>query len=200
MENQTPPLDHRTKTIADFRELLDFLAANPDVPLDRYGNPLSYSIAVHLDTDAAGLAELARIAEALGVPVTDVSGGAPGPGETHFFARRSFGSAEYQANYIVREHLAAHDVELAHVKNLRSCGCGGVLTDGDLVAGKKRCAACVPGEQVVLHIRQIGGSQHGLCGEIGGQATHASAATCPRCVAVLVEAEPKFAGRTAVES
>lgn len=45
----------------------------------------------------------------------------------------------------------------------------------------------------VLHIRQIGAYQHNLCGWVGGEATHASAATCVGCQAVLVAAEPKFA-------
>ena len=206
MGDQNQPLDHRAQTIADVRALLDFLAARPDVPIYDY-NPLRYPLGSYA-SDADGMAELQRIADALGVPVTGSGGRAAGPDETHFTARLTIGSVFYEAVYIRREHMDAYDAELKHVREeFRVCGCGTKLTDAEVAAGKRRCTACVPGEAVestpapVLHIRQIGASRHNLCGgEIGGEATHASAATCPRCVAVLVEAEPKFAGRTAVES
>lgn len=100
MTNESQPIDQRTQTIADLRELLDYLAARPDVPLDRYGDPLHYS--VQLDDDERGLAAVERIAAALGVPVTDSHGKPPKADTSQFAAQYSVGRATYSAVYILR--------------------------------------------------------------------------------------------------
>lgn len=138
MEANTQPLDHR---------LLDFLAARPDVPIYDY-NPLRYPLGSY-PSDKEGMAELQRIADALGVPVTGTGGSEPGPDATHLHARLTIGSVFYEAVYIRREHMAAYNAELRHVRDeFRVCSCGTKLTDAEVAAGKRRCSACVPGEAV----------------------------------------------------
>jgi hypothetical protein len=138
MTNESQPHDQRKQQIADLRDLVDFLDAHPDLPV---GNLQPGYHCLTSTDDEAGMAELHRIAAILGTEVT-------GEGHTHRYARRRFGTWEYEAYYILREHMAAHMVESRHISALRTCGCGAKLTDADLVAGKKRCAACVPGEAV----------------------------------------------------
>lgn len=145
MTNESQPLDPRAQTIADLRALIDYLAARPDVPFNPWTDPLAVSIGVDIPDDERGLAEVARIAAALDVPVTDRHGHPPTEATTQYAAIFAIGRAEYRAVYITREHTAAYHVELEHVKHARRCACGGKLSDADLVAGKKRCAACVPG-------------------------------------------------------
>lgn len=105
--------DHRAAQIAGLREAAQFLADNPDVPTNRYGDPLIYSGSSYIRTgDRDGMAELRRIARLLHVEITDVSGDPPGVNETHFYVRRQFsGGVRYEANYIRRQHMA--DVEVA---------------------------------------------------------------------------------------
>lgn len=100
MEIQKQPLDQRQQTIADLYNLIETLAGLPDVPLNEYGNPLEYPVL--LDDDDAGLAEIRRIADALGVPVTTTNPGRPEatPESTHLLAELRIGSAVYSACYI----------------------------------------------------------------------------------------------------
>lgn len=100
MTNESQPLDRRTQTLIELHELIDRLADLPDVPLNPYGNPLDYSVL--LDDDGAGVAEIRRIAAALGVPVTTTHPGRPEatPESTHLLAELRVGRAVYSACYI----------------------------------------------------------------------------------------------------
>lgn len=102
--------EHRAAQIQGLRDAAQFLADNPDVPIERYGlNPLSYSIGVHIHNDADGMAELRRIAGLLGVEVHDSRRGLSEADETHFYATRKFsGGITYQALYILRQEMADH--------------------------------------------------------------------------------------------
>lgn len=128
----------REQQIADLRALVDFLAEHPNLPVS--GALGDYCI--DGDDDTAGLAELRRVAAILGAEITT-----NGPGTHHYVSRR-FGTVGYRAFYILREHMVAYDIEQEAKEKLRTCACGGRLSDADLIAGKKRCAACVPGEAV----------------------------------------------------
>lgn len=141
MTNESQPLDRRQQQIADLRELVDFLDTHPDLPIS--GALGDYCI--DGDDDTAGLAELRRVAAILDAEITT-----NGPGTHHYVSRR-FGTVGYRAFYILREHMVAYDIEQEAKAKLRTCACGGRLSDADLIAGKKRCAACVPGEVKSKH-------------------------------------------------
>lgn len=99
----------RRQRIAGLRELADFLEENPDLPLLR-DITVRHSIGVGdgVDsTDAAGLVEVRRLAERLGVEVTGNDGAEPTESTTHFDAIRRFsGGVEYEAGYILRDAMA----------------------------------------------------------------------------------------------
>lgn len=121
MTNESQPLDHRAQTLADFHALLEWLAANPDVPIDRWGNPLSYSVTNEdCHDDEAGLARLAEIADLTGSPITGTGGGEPKPDATHYYVRKTFGSATWEAHYIRRDHMKQYAEEQAHLAERRA--------------------------------------------------------------------------------
>jgi hypothetical protein len=111
MEPKKQPLDQRRQTIADLFNLIETLAGLPDVPLNKYGNPLEYPVL--LDDDEAGVAEIRRIADALGVPVTTHGVGRPvaTPESTHLLAELRIGQAVYSACYIRSAWMAKRDEE-----------------------------------------------------------------------------------------
>lgn len=103
-------IEHRAAQIQGLREVAQFLADNPDVPISDLGtNPLSYSIGVFIKDDEDGMAELRRIAGLLGVDITG-SYGEIRSSETHFYAIREFnGGITYRAVYIRQQQMADHD-------------------------------------------------------------------------------------------
>ena len=103
MENQTPPIDPRAQQIADLRELVDFLAAHPDLPI---GNDAIGKECILADDDEAGRAQLQAIADILGTEVRLSLGGG-----SYEVARR-FGTVVYQAFYSTRESMRKHGEEL----------------------------------------------------------------------------------------
>lgn len=117
MTNESQPLDRREQTIADVRALLDFLAARPDVPLNPFGDPLSYPVLT--DDDAAGIAEITRIAASLGVPVTSTNGKPATPESSHLLAEYRVGQAVYSACYIHRAWMKQRDEEQRWVAERR---------------------------------------------------------------------------------
>lgn len=117
MGDQTQPLDRRAQTIADLWELFNFLDGHSDVPLGA-SDPLSYSVRDY-DSDAEAVDALAAIATALGVEITDVGGRVPKPGNTHFYARKVFGTAKYEAHYITQQHTAEYAEEQKWVAERR---------------------------------------------------------------------------------
>jgi hypothetical protein len=80
----------RAAWVAGLRDLADFLAAHPDVPVP----PAYHTQSIHVfpdgASDAGRRAEIDRVAAALGVPAAESGAG-------HYRAARSFGPAEYLA-------------------------------------------------------------------------------------------------------
>lgn len=94
----------RAQKIADARALLDWLDANPDVPLT--SNDIiqaSYFVTNESDhTDESGEARIRALVEQIGGEYELSSG-------THHYARRRFGTAAYQASYITSQAYADHN-------------------------------------------------------------------------------------------
>lgn len=87
------PADMRAENIAGLREAADWLAANPDVPLDGGAYELLTSLSSHGRSDSDRRAELLRVAEVLGEE--------PDFGQTHpQVARRFRGKVAYRAYYV----------------------------------------------------------------------------------------------------
>ena len=80
----------RAAWVAGLRDLADFLAAHPDVPVP----PAYHTQSIHVfpdgDSDVVRRAEVDRVATALGVATAESGAG-------HYRAARSFGPAEYLA-------------------------------------------------------------------------------------------------------
>lgn len=121
MEPTRQPLDQRAQTIADFHALLEWLAENPDVPIDQWGDPLAYSVGNedYSYDDEAGLARLAEIATVAGCTITGSGGGEPAPDATHYYVRKRIGHAEWSASYISRDHMKQYAEEQAHLAERR---------------------------------------------------------------------------------
>ncbi|MBW6432708.1 hypothetical protein KZ829_03005 [Actinoplanes hulinensis] len=99
----------RQALAADLHALADFLAEHPEAPTNG-GAAVHYS--VFAATEQAALARLAEIARALGVEVTD-------NGRGHFYARRRFGSAVYEATYITEAVMAEHYALTSYTGSVR---------------------------------------------------------------------------------
>lgn len=91
----------RVELLSDLRMLLNWLEANPDVPLPRYG--VEISVHVGHDNDEDGIRLVREAAKHAGVDVTRSAGGA------HHHANKRFGMAAYQAIYVERDHMADYD-------------------------------------------------------------------------------------------
>ena len=90
--------DERKQVIADLREMLDWLEAHPDVPLDRYSARLRYSIGG--TQDETGRRAATDIAAALDATVK-VDG-------AHHTVKRSWGFAHYEAAWIDHDYMTAY--------------------------------------------------------------------------------------------
>ncbi|MCU7724576.1 hypothetical protein ODJ79_12685 [Actinoplanes sp. KI2] len=118
MTTTNTPTDTRRQALAaGLHALADFLAEHPDVPADG-GGTVGYC--VFADSDQAGIERVAEIAAALGVEVTDIGGGNPTAGTTHFLARRRFGPAVYEASYITNAWMADYDAHMSYRGNVRA--------------------------------------------------------------------------------
>ncbi len=91
----------RVELLSDLRVLLNWLEANPDVPLPRHG--VEISVHVGHDNDEDGIRLVHEAAKSAGVEVVRSAGGA------HHHANKQFGLASYQAIYIERGHMADFD-------------------------------------------------------------------------------------------
>jgi len=97
----TDPHSTRAQVITGLRQLADYLDSHSDVPVSEFGWDLL--ICAREETDAAGMAEVDRIAAVLGVQVSDCTadGG-------HYMAIKTFGRITYEAVYIPTRRRAAH--------------------------------------------------------------------------------------------
>src|SRR5216117_1173379 len=96
----------RAELLADLHALATYLEDHPEIPIEPWDARISHSLGTNTADDAAGLAQVQRIADALGVELT-VSGG------THHQATLKVGGASYQATYIDRQHMADYDEYMA---------------------------------------------------------------------------------------
>jgi len=111
------PTNGRQALIQGLRDLAAFLHDNPDLPVNGW-QEIAYC--VHGDGDAAGLANLAGIAAAAGVDVTD-TGGAPVTADTtHFEAKVRFGPIVYRATYILRDAMADYTALMSYSGTIRA--------------------------------------------------------------------------------
>ena len=92
----------RAKVIDGLRQLADYLADHPDVPVPGYG----WDLNIYTDSDdddAVALAEVHRIAAILGVtPADDTARGG------HYIATRCFGLVSYRAVHVPERRMAEH--------------------------------------------------------------------------------------------
>lgn len=90
----------RAQWIADARTLIDFIEANPELPLNTFmGLAISYHpMDVDSNDDDGKKGAVDAVADMLGVAVTP-----PGPG-SHYEARKSFGSASYKAVGVLKDY------------------------------------------------------------------------------------------------
>jgi hypothetical protein len=101
----TPPAEldpavwERAELVAGLRELADWYAAHPEVPLP-YGPTFDHCVLA--DQDPAGIAEVEGFAEALGVPVTR------SPYAGHYHADRKFAGLQFRAYHVPAESSRQH--------------------------------------------------------------------------------------------
>lgn len=93
-----PVAEDRARLVASLRELADYLAAHPEVPVYDGTTNIGFSVD-RGDGDEAAIARVRVAASALGVEAREYS-----PGYWH--ARRMFGCIEYGCGYIARETWA----------------------------------------------------------------------------------------------
>lgn len=102
--------DARAGFVADLRSLADYLAANPEVPVPRYG----WTIFVHATgTDEEEFAQVDAVSEILGEKPTDrreTSGG--------YAVVRSFGSVEYQFDAHTSDSMARHRAFMSYADSV----------------------------------------------------------------------------------
>lgn len=96
------PTDPRARRIADARALLDWFATNPGVPVGR--NFETYYVDNNEDVpdDAAGIARVREIADRFGCEYSTMD-------DSHYYATKRIGSAQYKAIYISQQRMADHN-------------------------------------------------------------------------------------------
>ncbi|MEU4424825.1 hypothetical protein AB0F81_29755 [Actinoplanes sp. NPDC024001] len=109
--------DQRTALIDGLRELTAFLEQHPQVPLRPHAEFAYYVIC---DDDATGIAQVAAVAQALGVAMTETSGAAVTAQTTHFVARRAFGPMVYKAVYVSRREMAEYQALMSYDGAIRA--------------------------------------------------------------------------------
>jgi hypothetical protein len=100
-------LIERAQVIAGLRQLANYLADHPDVPVCPFGWDLN--VYPRQATEALNRAEVDRIAAILAVtPADQTSTGG------HYTAACTFGRITYQATYIPDRRMAAHDALMSY--------------------------------------------------------------------------------------
>jgi hypothetical protein len=96
------PADPQTRSgyITGLRELADYLAANPAVPVALHGDLLVVSVN---STEEGGCFQVRQAARLLGVTVTDETAGGG-----HYYAEKAFGPIGYRVVSIPGSCMARH--------------------------------------------------------------------------------------------
>lgn len=100
----------RTDFIAGLHALADFLDTHPELPVP----PFQTDVLIHIrGSDEEQRAEVDRLADLLGVPVTDETstGG-------HYIAVRAFGPVEYRCVAVPRAVLAAFQAAMSYANSV----------------------------------------------------------------------------------
>jgi hypothetical protein len=100
------------------RQLADYLAEHPDLPVCIFGWDVNV-YPPHHASEAEGRAEVDRIAAILGVPVIDQTAE-----DGHYIARRSFGLVTYPGTRRPLGHRGHHDDLRARVAGRQALGPG----------------------------------------------------------------------------
>lgn len=99
--------EHRAAFIAGLRDLASYLEANPDLPVQRFGEAVTLHTGHELPHGGTWDGEfraLKAFAAAIGAEVTELY-----PGSGHYYASRSFGPVTYEATAISPAAHARHD-------------------------------------------------------------------------------------------
>lgn len=102
----------RAQTIAGLRQLADYLEDHPDLPVTEYGFDLT--VYPQADNEAAGRAEVDRIANILGVTPIDNT-----PNNGHYIASKTFGRIAYRAVHIPSRAWASYIARNSYEHNIR---------------------------------------------------------------------------------
>src|SRR5690349_12297259 len=106
MASKPIPNKTREQILRDVIAMALHLIDNKHLPVDSMTFRVSHSVGVAAGSDEEGLAELGRIARVLGVEVINTGG-------THFYARKDFGTAQYEAYYITKRHMNDYEAFMA---------------------------------------------------------------------------------------
>jgi hypothetical protein len=101
----------RAQSILGLRKLADYLENHPDLPVKEYGFDLT--VYAEADTDAAGRAEIDRIADILGVTPVDNT-----PVGGHYIAVKTFGRIAYRAVFIPPRACERYNAENSYRGNI----------------------------------------------------------------------------------
>ena len=99
MSGSTDPAT-RAQLIAGLRDLADYLAANPTIPIPRYGDQITVNVN---STEDGGCVQVRQAARLLAAAVTDQTRGGG-----HFYTERSFGPLTYRVVAIPDTCMARH--------------------------------------------------------------------------------------------
>lgn len=100
----------RTAALTGLRDLIDYLTTHPAVPM-----PWQIAVTVYPsigESDAAGRADVDRIAELLGVQPYETD-----TGHGHYIAERSWGPVSYRAVAIPDHAMTAHEALMSYSDN-----------------------------------------------------------------------------------
>jgi len=99
MSGSTDPAT-RAQFIAGLRDLADYLAANPAIPIPAYGDQITVNVN---STEDGGCFQVRQAARLLAAAVTDQTRGGG-----HFYTERSFGPLTYHVVAIPDSCMARH--------------------------------------------------------------------------------------------
>ncbi|GAA2614363.1 hypothetical protein SMC26_24190 [Actinomadura fulvescens] len=105
----------RHQIINGLVDLAAFLEANPQVPVDEYGE--NFTVYVRNDCDAAARTEVDRLAALLGVPVEDDTAR-----DGHYTATKRFGRIRYRVVHIPTRAKQRHDAVYSYARNIQVDG------------------------------------------------------------------------------
>jgi hypothetical protein len=161
----TTETDLRAARIADARQILDLLEANPGIPFCYLR--IEHIASVSAKDDDVARAEVDRVAALLGVEA-----GFPWEG-AHYQANKMIGSACYQVIMVSKSAMKRYDV---------------VQSLGEAALTAVEAAVEQDGQEDVFHAAPpIGGGKSPRCGASGLTVLFASDVTCQECRSLMAQ-------------